>query len=248
MDMNRLRFEWCVTDFFNANVVTGAINHSLFTIHKRQHKLAYLHDFENDLSPWKRITRLRLDRISVKDLGLDKSKSFNWIEDGSVEIIADLMFPNIEEQSSDYADEDNKYMVMDLKFNFKDLKARFPEHSPTLSNGEVVISIDELKPIINYINNQRVIFNSLTDIESPNSQWDNISPVSIKRQKSYPDTTVIPSSTSVAWPDGEDSDQINKEIIKYHDQPAKNSNNLILRCRIVKNVNELENIAIFINR
>ncbi|CAH01336.1 Mdm32p [Kluyveromyces lactis] len=244
MDMNRLRFEWCVSDFFNANVVTGAINHSLFTIHKRQHKLAYLQDLEKDLSPWKRITRLRLDRISVKDLGLDKSSSFNWIEEGSVEIIADLMLPNVEDESQDSDEEkNNKYMVMDLKFNFRDLKAKFPESAPTLSNGETVISFDELKPIINYINNRRVIFNSVATTETIDPDWNRITPVSIKRQKSYPDTTVIP--TSVTWPDGEDEVQINKEIIKYHDQPTTNTNNLILKCRIVKNIDELQNVALF---
>ncbi|CDO93014.1 unnamed protein product [Kluyveromyces dobzhanskii CBS 2104] len=244
MDLNRLRFEWCVSDFFNANVVTGAINHSLFTIHKRQHKLAYLQDLETDLAPWKRITRLRLDRISVKDLGLNKSSSFNWIEEGSVEIVADLMLPNVENGEEDFDDDkNNKYMVMDLKFNFKDLKAKFPGSAPTLSNGETVVSFDELKPIINYINSQRVIFNTVANPDTIDPDRNRISPVSIRRQQSYPDTTVFP--TSVTWPDGEDEVQISKEIIKYHDQPTTNANNLILKCRIVKNINELENVALF---
>lgn len=242
LDMNQLRFEWLVTDFFNANVVTGALNHSLFTIHKRQHKLAYLHDFEQDLSPWKRITRFRLDRINVKDLGLDKSDSFNWVEDGSVEITADLMLPYIEDEVQEFED-DNKYMVLDLKFNFKDLRAKFPDQPPKLSNGETVISVDELKPIINYVNKKRGIFNSLSNVERMESNWESISPVLIKRRSSYPQTTVIPST--VSWPDSEDGEQINKEIIKYHDQPATNSNSIILRCRVVKNVSELYNMALF---
>lgn len=243
MDLNRLRLEWCVADFFNANVVTGAINHSLFTIHKRQHKLAYLQDLEKDLSPWKRITRLRLDRISVKDLGLDKSKAFNWIEDGSVEVIADLMLPNVNDIEEMDDENSNKYLVMDLKFKLKDLKAKLPDTEPTLSNGETVISFDELKPIVDYINNQRVIFGSVSTAENVDPDWNNIAPISIKRQKSYPDTTVIP--TTINWPDGEDSVQVNKEIIKYHDQPTNKSNELVLKCRIVKNINELHNVALF---
>ena len=239
MDLPQLRFEWLLVDFFNANVVTGAINHSLFTIHKRQHKLAYLHDFEHDLSPWKRITRLRIDEISVKDLGLDKSSSFNWVDDGQVEIIADVMLPNIVEEETD---DDNKYIVMDVKFNFKDLKAKIPGEEPKLSNGETLLSLEELKPVIAYTNTQRGIFHSLMNIEKTNSVWNN-SNISIKRTKSYPDTTVIPST--VPWPEDEDTIQMSKEIIKYHDQPSHNNNEIVLRCRIVKNMQDVQHLALF---
>lgn len=239
MDLPQLRFEWLLVDFFNANVVTGAINHSLFTIHKRQHKLAYLHDFEHDLSPWKRITRLRIDEISVKDLGLDKSSSFNWVDDGQVEIIADVMLPNITEEETD---DDNKYIVMDVKFNFKDLKAKIPGEEPKLSNGETLLSLEELKPVIAYTNTRRGIFHSLMNIEKTNSVWNN-SNISIKRTKSYPDTTVIPST--VPWPEDEDTVQMSKEIIKYHDQPSHNNNEIVLRCRIVKNMQDVQHLALF---
>lgn len=240
MHLNKLRLKWFLTDFFDANVVTGAINHSLFSIHKRQHKLAYIYDFEHDLSPWKKIARLRLDSISVSDLGLDKSDSFNWISSGQVDITADIMLPHLKENENE-PDEDNKYIVMDLKFKFKDLSAKLPSEAPHLSNKEILISLDELKPAITHINNRNAIFHSIMDIENSNYMWNN-STISINKQKSYPSITVIPSI--VSWPDGEGEIHINKEIIKYHEEPNQN-NEIVLRCRIVKNMQELKYTILF---
>ncbi|SCU95241.1 LADA_0G14466g1_1 [Lachancea dasiensis] len=243
MDLPQFRLRWALIDFFNANVVTGAVNHSLFSIHKRQHKLAYLQDFEHDLSPWKRITRLRLDEICIKDLGLDKSNAFNWMEDGQVDIIADLMLPEIPEEQGLQCDEENKYIVMDLKFKFKDLTARYPSEEPRLANGDTIATLEELRPIIAFINTQRGLFHSFMNIQNSNSAWDSMSNISIKKSRSYPDTTVIP--TTAKWPEYEDSERPSQEIIKYHDQPKHNNNEILLRSRIVKNIDELQGLALF---
>ncbi|CAR27998.1 hypothetical protein ZYGR_0N04860 [Zygosaccharomyces rouxii] len=242
LEMPQLRFEWMIPDFFNANIVTGAINHSLFSIHKRQHKLPYINELEQDLQHWKRITRLRLDSINVRDLGLNRSNSFNWVEDGDLEIIADVMLPHTETDTGDY-DDNSKYMVLDLKFKFKDLKAKFPDNAPRLSTGEHIISLEELKPLISYINTQHGIFQSFSDIRHSNSTW-NSPQVAIKKTKSYPNVTVI--STPSRWPQSEDGESAkNQEIIKFHDQPAQDNNDIVLRCRIVKNAQELKNMIMF---
>lgn len=242
MLMPQLRFGYMLTDFFNSAVVTGSINHSLFTIHKRQHKLAYLDDLEQDLTPWKRITRLRLDSINVKDMGLTKSNTFNWIEDGNLEIVADIMLPH-EEDGVKQNEDTNKYVVLDLKFKFKDLKAAFPDVAPRLSTGETIISLNELKPLITYINTQNSLFRSVMNIENASSAW-NYPYTSITKPKSYPNVTIIPSS--VQWPEDEDgSTAMNQEIIKFHDQPVNTNNEIVLRCRIVKNVQELKNMVMF---
>ncbi|AAS53762.1 AFR391Wp [Eremothecium gossypii ATCC 10895] len=239
MRMSQLRFRWSLLDLFNADVVSGALNHSLFSIHKRQHKLP-LHEMEKDMAPWKRISRLRLNPISVKDLGLDKSNAFNWIEGGSVEMIADLMLPNIYPESA-AAEDENKYVVMDLRITFKDLIASMNTVPPALSNGRELISFDELKPIIMFVNNRRGLFSSLRNLDN-NKLWRPT--VTIERQQSYPDTTVIPMRT-FQWPEGEGSVQLNQEIIKYHENPSDNSNEIILRCRIAKHMNELQNTFLF---
>ncbi|AET39586.1 Mdm32p Ecym_4551 [Eremothecium cymbalariae DBVPG len=240
MQMSQLRLQWCLPDIFNADVVSGAINHSLFSIHKRQPKLCYLNDFENDLSPWERITRLRLNPISVRDLGLDKSNAFNWIQGGQVEIIADLMLPKKYSEPSKF-EEDNKYVVMDLKFTFRDLAARMGEVTPKLSDNKELLSFDELRPIIAFINTQRGAFHSIRDFDSSNPVWP--TKVSIDK-KSYPDKTVI-SSGAATWPEGEKMIQLNREIIKYHDHPSSKDNELVLTGRIVKDINDLKNMFLF---
>lgn len=242
LEMPQLRFEWMIPDFFNSNIVTGAINHSLFSIHKRQHKLPYVNELEQDLQHWKRISRLRLDSINIKDLGLEKSSTFNWVEDGDLEIIADVMLPHTETDTGDYNDK-SKYMVLDLKFKFKDLKAKFPDNAPRLSTGEDIISLEELKPLISYINTQHGIFQSYNDIRHSNPRW-NSPKVSIKKTKSYPNVTVISSPSK--WLQSEENESFkNQEIIKFHDQPSQDNNDIVLRCRVVKNAQELKNMIMF---
>ncbi|CCE89679.1 Mdm32p TDEL_0A03470 [Torulaspora delbrueckii] len=235
--MPQLRFEWMIPDFFNADVATGAINHSLFTIHKRQHKLVYSNELERDLSPWKRITRLKLDSINVKDLGLNKSNVFNWFEDGNLEITADIMLPHESDENKE-----NKYMVLDFRFKFKDLRARFPDNAPRLSTGEELISLEELKPLISFINTQNGYFRSMVNIENTNAVW-NAPNVSVNKVVSYPNVTVIPSAQ---WNDGEDEvGSKGQEIIKFHEQPFHNNNEIVLRCRIAKNIQELNDKVMF---
>lgn len=235
--MPQLRFEWMIPDFFNADVATGAINHSLFTIHKRQHKLVYSNELERDLSPWKRITRLKLDSINVKDLGLIKSNVFNWFEDGNLEITADIMLPHESDENKE-----NKYMVLDFRFKFKDLRARFPDNAPRLSTGEELISLEELKPLISFINTQNGYFRSMVNIENTNAVW-NAPNVSVNKVVSYPNVTVIPSAQ---WNDGEDEvGSKGQEIIKFHEQPFHNNNEIVLRCRIAKNIQELNDKVMF---
>lgn len=240
--MPQLRFQWMLPDFFNADVATGAINHALFTIHKRQHKLVYLNEMEKDLSPWKRITRLRLDAIDVKDLGLNKSNTFNWFEDGELEITADIMLPH-EDAGTENDGDKNKYMVFDLRFKFKNARARIPDVAPRLSSGEEIISLDELKPLISFINTQNGYCRSMASIENTNAVW-NSSNVSISKNRSYPNVTVIPSP--VQWAHDEDEvESKGQEIIRFHDQPQHNSNELVLRCRIVKNIQDLKDKVMF---
>ncbi|KAG0686489.1 hypothetical protein C6P40_003960 [Pichia californica] len=54
-DMNKLRREWIVYDFLNANTMFGSLGGSLFTLHKRQHRFAHfsgmdLHDQIDDFN------------------------------------------------------------------------------------------------------------------------------------------------------------------------------------------------------
>ncbi|ODQ81602.1 hypothetical protein BABINDRAFT_109207 [Babjeviella inositovora NRRL Y-12698] len=91
-NLPQLRSEWMLLDFFNADNVSGVINGSMFTIHKRQSSTkatAFVNDVEEDNSPWKKITRLRIDSVD-----LSKFARFNWVKKGEAELICDIMLPN----------------------------------------------------------------------------------------------------------------------------------------------------------
>lgn len=73
-------------DFFNANNVTGSINDSMFTIHKKQ-------DYNSSSSDDDTI-RFKLDGIDMGMLSrMNPRLKFNWILNGKAEIIADIRFP-----------------------------------------------------------------------------------------------------------------------------------------------------------
>ena len=276
LDISGLRFNQLLTDFLKANVITGSINNSLFTFHKRQHKLSYLGDMKDDLSSWDRITRLRLNSINVNTLGLTKTNSFNWIEDGDVDLVADIMLPQENEDSEDT--ETEKYLLLDLKFKFKDLRGSLPKVAPALSTGEQIITLDELKPVISFVNLQRILSRSnsysgndirnIIDDDNDEHPFSDTTPnVSIKRKKSYPNVTVIQSDKKRGDIDGEESDETDEKhnnatsIIRFHPTHHNNSqynssydsaslhsenrNELILHCRLVKNIKDLEKVILF---
>lgn len=185
-ELPRLRLKWIFLDFWNVGSMNGSINDSLFTIHKRQHKLAYVNDIQDDNNPWKRISRFRLDQINIEDVGLTGSQ-FNWLIDGGkVEITADIM-PPAAENDIPY---DLRYVVLDLKIQFTDLKAKIPTLLPTFSNGEPIIAMDQLKPIINYINTKRLDVNE-------NEEVGNIPPISfrvVKKLSDFENVTTLAQS------------------------------------------------------
>lgn len=101
-DIPKLYGNRVLLDFFNANNVTGAINDSMFTIHKHQ-------EYNSILRDEKRVIRFKLDGINFGSLLHDTLK-FNWIVDGKAKIIADIRLPNLEEdnQDSNFASEYKK--------------------------------------------------------------------------------------------------------------------------------------------
>ncbi|KTB07827.1 Mitochondrial distribution and morphology protein 32 [Nakaseomyces glabratus] len=281
----RLRFDHLLTDIFSADVLAGSVNDSLFNIHKRQNKLlpAFFSDKgrdnrsktidknEND----GRFTNLRLNAININELNLNRTGAFNWIDDGTIEISADIMIPNTDENNEGnglktllgYPGGDplvnkntpeNKYVVIDVKFKFKDLKTKFPNEEPKLSSGEKILSLNELKPVIAYVNSRSGFIHFLTSLEDSNQSRTNVesvddnknwglSNISIRRKKSYPNTTVI--SSKPYWNStSEDNERnlplpLNQEIIKFHNISVQDDNELVLRCRIVQNVEQLENLS-----
>ncbi|CCD23788.1 Mdm32p NDAI_0C01270 [Naumovozyma dairenensis CBS 421] len=254
LELNKLRLSKLLLDFLNATVITGSINNSLFSLHKRQHKLTNLNDVRKDLSPsFQKITRIRLNTINVNDLGLSKTKSYNWIKDGNVEIILDMMLPQNDDHTITTSTRNqNKYMIMDLKFKFKDLKAHLPARPPSLpTTNEPIISLEELKPVIGYINLQRILVNTMKSHEpnidtsstyiTLNSPMWNSPNVSIQRKKSM---LMNNNNSNKNNNHTNTSEKNNSTIIKNNDNKGitiNNDNEIILNCKIVKNMVDFEN-------
>ncbi|QBM87788.1 distribution and morphology protein 31 [Metschnikowia aff. pulcherrima] len=109
-ELEKLRKHWLFYDLLNANNVSGLYDDSLFTVHKRQR----LDDFEGDVLeselPWKRVTRLRVDSLSVDHLNKGLEGPFGWISAGKVDMMGDVMVP---EDARDYNVADIVQIVAD---------------------------------------------------------------------------------------------------------------------------------------
>lgn len=93
-ELPRLRKHWLFYDFLNANVMSGAYDNSLFTIHKKQR----FNDFDGfGVEPisktWKRVTRCRVDSLNIDHLNTGLEGPFGWITSGKVDMIGDIMVP-----------------------------------------------------------------------------------------------------------------------------------------------------------
>jgi len=103
-DLPRLRKQWLFYDFLCANNMTGEFDGSIFTIHPRQHHTftgAALDDpGENGNEPWKKQSRVRLDALNIDHLNRGVDGPFGWIQEGNVDIVADIMIPNDDDESA----------------------------------------------------------------------------------------------------------------------------------------------------
>ena len=94
-ELSKLRKHWLFYDFLNANVMSGAYDNSLFTIHKKQR----LNDFDeytptnSNLQKWKRVTRMRVDSLNIDHLNTGLEGPFGWITSGRVDMIGNVMVP-----------------------------------------------------------------------------------------------------------------------------------------------------------
>lgn len=90
-----LRKNWLFYDFLNANNISGSYDDSLFTIHKRQAKTDFQADGYNGMneSPWKRVTRCRVDALCIDHMNRGLEGAFGWITSGTVDMIGDIMVP-----------------------------------------------------------------------------------------------------------------------------------------------------------
>ena len=104
-DLPQLRKQWLFYDFLSANMMSGSYDNSLFTIHPRQShgftgaQLDNGDEGDGKPSPWKKHSRIRIDGLSIDHLNRGVQGPFSWIHEGSVDIVADIMFPADNDES-----------------------------------------------------------------------------------------------------------------------------------------------------
>ena len=104
-DLPQLRKQWLFYDFLSANMMSGSFDNSLFTIHPRQThgftgaQLGNGLEEDGKPSPWKKHSRIRIDGMNIDHLNRGVQGPFSWIHEGTVDIVADIMFPAENDES-----------------------------------------------------------------------------------------------------------------------------------------------------
>ncbi|KAF2854540.1 hypothetical protein T440DRAFT_415848 [Plenodomus tracheiphilus IPT5] len=103
-DLPQLRKQWLFYDFLSANMMSGSFDNSLFTVHPRQ-----THNYTgtqlssgretDDGKTWKKHSRIRIDGLNIDHLNRGYEGPFSWIHEGNVDIVADVMLPNEDDDS-----------------------------------------------------------------------------------------------------------------------------------------------------
>ncbi|KAJ6136012.1 hypothetical protein N7512_001172 [Penicillium capsulatum] len=189
-DLPQLRKQWLFYDFLSANMMSGSFDNSLFTIHPRQ-----THSFtggrldqgleeDGKPSPWKKHSRIRVDGLNIDHLNRGVQGPFSWIHEGTVDIVADMMFPTDNDESlakvmADFYDRlettvitnqyseplpqhtsiDNESVVdVDRRFLVMDLRVHLNNVRavvPIFTRDLSYINNALIRPIVAYINSKR---------------------------------------------------------------------------------------------
>ncbi|GMM32014.1 hypothetical protein DAMA08_047590 [Martiniozyma asiatica (nom. inval.)] len=122
-ELDRIRRDWIVYDFLDANTMFGSLGGSLFTLHRRQRQLNNFTnvDGKEKAKLWNKISRLRIDTLDLSFLNSPNGK-FNFIESGQAEVVFDIMFPD-----DDLVLNDRKLTLREYAESFKDLIFNFKD-------------------------------------------------------------------------------------------------------------------------
>lgn len=102
-ELPRLRKQWLFYDFLSATTMSGSFDNSLFTIHPVQahgHTGVALDGGASigDPRQWKKQSRLRLDGLKIDHLNRGVAGPFSWIQEGNVDIVADITIPRDDDE------------------------------------------------------------------------------------------------------------------------------------------------------
>lgn len=137
-DLPQLRRQWLFYDFLSANMISGAFDNSLFTIHPQQnhgHIRAQPRvniEGNEEAIPFKKQSEIRIDGLNIDHLNRGVQGPFSWIHEGNVDILANIMFPA-----------DNDESIAKVMSDFYD------RIEATVTSKQIIRSNDETKMVDN---------------------------------------------------------------------------------------------------
>lgn len=179
-DLPQLRKHWLFYDILNANSISGTYDNAMFTIHKK-FNVENTPFSSSNASPWKRVTRLRVDNLAIDHLNAGIDGPFGWITDGQVDMIGDALLPDKEADASQMTEviteigdrlykeaqrhallpfpqrptaseiDPDQYFMMDFSLKLHNVKAEVPLFTHELG----YINNALIRPIVGYINSTR---------------------------------------------------------------------------------------------
>lgn len=179
-NLPQLRKHWLFYDILNADSMSGTYDNSMFTFHKK-YNVENTPFSSSDASPWKRVTRLRVDNLAIDHLNAGMEGPFGWITEGQVDMIGDALLPDKEadalqlteiiteigdrlykeahrhallpfpQRPQDSEIDPDKYFIMDFSLKLHNVKAEVPLFSSELG----YINNALIRPIVGYINSTR---------------------------------------------------------------------------------------------
>lgn len=236
-DLPKLRGDRLLVDFFNANNVTGAINESMFTIHKKQ----LYSDPSSD-----RVVTFKIDGINMDSIAQNNSQlKFNWIVNGKAEITADIRLPSLNdsEGESDSFSISNEYKKVSGIFSqiFNELmyatkpSAEIPEQTKVpVTTEDTPLLKSAIAAIYQTFNNMK---SEPINIE-PTSEYVVVS-VKVKFhdiKASLPKQLPIASSASIPFISLHDL----RSLIAYVNDD-KNTSPIIIKTTVIEKLSDLYN-------
>lgn len=145
LELNKLSNKSFLMDLMNCEILSGEFDKSLFTIVEKQPHMINdkIQELNEDLkNSWEKISRLQFNKININKLDLEK---FDWIYDGDVEFVMDLMIPKMKDTSS--GNSNKPYLVLDISVKLHNPKCRTKS-----KNKNLKVSNEDIKQIADALN------------------------------------------------------------------------------------------------
>ncbi|XBW36601.1 hypothetical protein QEN19_002173 [Hanseniaspora menglaensis] len=150
LEIKKISNDSFLLDLMNCEILSGEFNDSLFTIVERQPHLinGKILQLNKDMkNSWEKTSRLQMNKINLNKL---HNEAFDWIYDGEIEFVVDLMIPKQIMENDKHVDTtsstNSSYLVMDLSMKLYNPRCRVSgDHSyQNISHDQIKLIAESL--------------------------------------------------------------------------------------------------------